>query len=109
MADRVSAFRETSRRTFLRNALLVGAGAAVGAESLSCAVAAQTASALGTTEIAYGAMHDIYPFWVANAPSPDGKNSERRYFETPNFIPKDFTAAQMSQQLRDDEHPAEAR
>ena len=101
--DESAVIRETSRRTFLRNALLVGAGAtAVGVTSLSRAVTAQavqtiadptTAPAVLTNRIAYGAMHDIYPAWVANAPSPDGKNSERRYFETENFIPKDWTAA----------------
>jgi hypothetical protein len=86
------AIPETSRRTLLRNALLAGATAA-GVASLSRAATARAASAPQSTPIAYGAMHSIYPDWVANAPSPDGKNSERRYFETENFIPKDWTAA----------------
>src|SRR5215467_12660086 len=92
--DESAAIRETSRRTFLRNALLVSAGAtAVGVTSMSRALTAQVASAALTNEIAYGAMHSIYPDWVANAPSPDGKNSERRYFDTINYIPKDWATA----------------
>jgi hypothetical protein len=82
------AIHETSRRTVLRNALLVGVGAAAaGITSLS---RTGTARAASSNKIAYGAMHSIYPDWVANAPSPDGKNSERRYFDS---IPADWTAA----------------
>ncbi|HUC27266.1 MAG TPA: hypothetical protein VMA73_31610 [Streptosporangiaceae bacterium] len=78
----------------MRNTVLAGAAAtAAGASALSRPDAAQAASALAGTKVAYGAMHSIYPHWVANAPSPDGKNSERRYFDTINFIPKDWTAA----------------
>ena len=75
----------------LRNALLAGSGLAVaGFTSLAGAEFGWAASASPTTRIAYGAMHIIYPAWVANAPSPDHKNSERRYFVS---VPKDWTAA----------------
>ncbi len=85
---------ELSRRVLLRNATLVGAGAAItGVTALSPAEAAQAATAVTRNKIAYGAMHSIYPHWVANAPSPDRKNSERRYFEAVNSIPKNWDAA----------------
>lgn len=95
MADSdTEAIGELSRRTLLRNAAIVGAGAtAIGAASLSRAGAALATPALATTKIEYGAIHGVYPDWVANAPSPDHKNSERRYFGTVNFIPKDWKAA----------------
>lgn len=82
--------REFSRRVLLRNGVVVGAAAA---GALSFADAVQAAPTLAGTKIAYGAMHSIYPHWVANAPSPDHKNSERRYFEAVNSIPKDWKAA----------------
>lgn len=92
--DDSGTIRDISRRMFLRNALLVGAGAsAVGVTSISRAVTARAASAIMSNKIAYGAMHSVYPDWVANAPSSDGKNSERRYFERVNSIPKDWTTA----------------
>lgn len=93
--DEPGEIRGTSRRTVLRNTLLAGAGVAMaGVASLSRADTAWAATtpavAAQTTRIAYGAMHSIYPAWVANAPSPDGKNSERRYFKS---VPTDWTTA----------------
>jgi hypothetical protein len=88
--NETGAGRGTSRRTLLKGALLAGAGAAAGVTSLS---RAGTARAATGTPIAYGAIHSIYPDWAANAPSPDGKNSERRYFDTVNYIPADWTTA----------------
>jgi hypothetical protein len=89
--DESGVIRETSRRVLLKNALLLGAGAAsVGVTSALGANAAQAASTrLG---IKFGAMHHIYPDWVTKAPSPYDEYSERRYFDTPNFIPKDWAA-----------------
>jgi len=89
--DESGLIRETSRRALLRNSLLVGAGAvAVGATS---ALGADAASAASTRlGIKFGAMHDVYPHWVAKAPSPYGEYSERRYFDSHNFIPKDWAA-----------------
>jgi hypothetical protein len=90
--DESGAIGGTSRRTVLKGALSLGAGVAVaGVASLSGADTAQAApAAAAQTTIAYGAMHSIYPAWVANAPSPDGKNCERRYFKS---IPKDWKTA----------------
>jgi len=85
---------EITRRVLFRNAALVGAGVtAAGVASLSRADAALAASVLAGNKVAYGAMHSIYPHWVANAPSRDHKNSERRYFDAVNFIPKDWETA----------------
>jgi hypothetical protein len=85
---------QASRRIFLRNALLAGAGAAaVGITPLLGADAARAASATSDLGVKFGAMHSILPDWIAKAPSPFGKYSERRYFEAVNSIPKDWTAA----------------
>src|SRR5215471_3955683 len=109
-ADQPGAIRGTSRRTFLRNAVLVGAGAtAVGCTSISRAATTQASSAAGapspdaTAELAaaavsrkkieYGAMHGVYEAWVKNAGDPHGKYSERRYFDAFNSIPKNFADA----------------
>jgi hypothetical protein len=70
----------TSRRTFLK-----GAGIA-GAVGLAAPLLARS-SARASTAIIYGANHDNFSDWVANAPSPDGKNSERRYFDA--IVPYD--------------------
>jgi hypothetical protein len=101
MTEREAAAREISRRMMLRNAALAGAGVTAAAALVRTgpALAAGVAPALRAapdaagTKIAYGAMHSIYPDWVANAPSPDGKNSERRYFQAVNSIPKNWKAA----------------
>lgn len=78
----------------LKNALLVGAGAtAAGVTSALLADPAEAASARLHNTMAFGAMHSIYPHWVTRAPSPGGIYSERRYFDSHNFIPKDWAAA----------------
>jgi hypothetical protein len=74
--------KRTDRRTFLKGAGLAGAA------SLAGPLLARTSARASTgTKIVYGANHDNYNDWVANAPSPDGKNSERRYFDA--IVPYD--------------------
>ena len=81
--------KRTGRRTFLK-----GAGIA-GAASLAGPLLARTSARASTgTKIVYGANHDNYNDWVANAPSPDGKNSERRYFDA--IVPYDDGAGNRS-------------
>lgn len=75
------------RRTFLKGAGVVGTAA------LAAPLLART-SALASTAIIYGANHDYFNDWVGNAPSPDGKNSERRYFDA--IVPYDDAAGDKS-------------
>jgi hypothetical protein len=67
--------KRTGRRTFLKGAGLAGAA------SLAGPLLARTSARASTgTKIVYGANHDNSTDWVTNAPSPDGKNTERRFF-----------------------------
>jgi len=84
---------EIGRRRLLK-AAVAGAGATVAGVAASAPVrSAQAAVVVQRKRILYGAMHSIYPSWVTNAPSPGQKNSERRFFDAVNLIPKDWTTA----------------
>jgi len=69
------------RRTFLKGAGIVGAA------SLAGPLLATASAGAASRKVIYGANDFQFGQWVANAPSPDRKNSERRYFDA--IVPYD--------------------